>query len=256
MIRGNKANPCPVCQKPDWCMYSEDAAICARVSEGSTKKCGDAGWLHVLKDGSKSFEKAVRRYVPKSVRDFSVESDRFKAAITAEQIEKLSKSLGVSSESLKRLDVGFDGEAFTFPMRDENLKVIGIRRRFDDGRKFAAAGSTNGLFIPEGLASDKPLVICEGPTDTAAGLDMGFEAIGRPNCNSRIKMTVEFARGRKKIVIVADNDAVGCAGAKNLAAELVKCCRQVKIICPPMGIKDLREWKQKKFDGGRFRYGS
>jgi len=50
MIRVNKTNPCKICKKPDWCMYSEDGqvAICSRVSEGSKKRSGDAGWLHVV----------------------------------------------------------------------------------------------------------------------------------------------------------------------------------------------------------------
>lgn len=52
MIRVNKQRLCPICEKPDWCMVAEDksAAICARVSEGATKRVGDAGWLHVLCD--------------------------------------------------------------------------------------------------------------------------------------------------------------------------------------------------------------
>ena len=44
--------PCPVCGKPDWCLVAEDgsAAICARIEEGSVKRCGDAGWLHILRE--------------------------------------------------------------------------------------------------------------------------------------------------------------------------------------------------------------
>lgn len=256
MLRVTRSNPCKVCERPDWCMYSEDgqAAICARVSEGAKKRCGEAGWLHILKEGSRPDGKAIKRYIPKPVRDFSDECEAFKAAIADWQIKILAGSLSVSSESLNRLSVGFDREAYTFPMMDENLRIIGIRRRFDDGRKLALAGSSNGLFIPYGLDEDKTLVICEGPTDTAAALDLGFEGIGRPNCDSKIEMTVRFARGRNKVVIVCDNDTPGRDGAKKLAEELVKCCPEVKIISPPPGIKDLREWKQKRYFGERYGY--
>ncbi len=137
--------------------------------------------------------------------------------------------------------MGYDGKAFTFPMRDEKCKIIGIRRRFGDGYKKAITGSQNGLFIPAGLSSDKPLFITEGPTDTASALDLGFDAVGRPNCDSKIEMTVRFARGRK-IVIICDNDLPGRDGAKKLAKELILHCPEVKIICPPAGIKDLRQW--------------
>ena len=52
MKRVTKSEPCPICTKSDWCLYAEDgsAAICARTEQGSTKRCGDAGWLHILRD--------------------------------------------------------------------------------------------------------------------------------------------------------------------------------------------------------------
>ena len=50
MLRVNRANPCPVCGKPDWCLVAADnsVAICQRIEDGSVKKCGEAGWLHRL----------------------------------------------------------------------------------------------------------------------------------------------------------------------------------------------------------------
>jgi hypothetical protein len=35
-LRVSKRNRCPVCDKPDWCLLSEDgkAAICARIESG------------------------------------------------------------------------------------------------------------------------------------------------------------------------------------------------------------------------------
>lgn len=50
-VRVNKRNPCPICDKPDWCLISQDgnAAICARVK--SDKQAGEGGWLHRLSEG-------------------------------------------------------------------------------------------------------------------------------------------------------------------------------------------------------------
>lgn len=263
MIRVNKTNPCKICKKPDWCIYSEDGqvAICARVSEGSKKKCGDAGWLHVLDSDTgqaKNVKFKIKNYsevsTNKPAPDFSKLAKEYQDRLSDRQCRWLALSLGITEKSLQRLGTGFDGKAFTFPMRDENLKIIGIRRRFGDGNKKALFGSTNGLFIPSDLIHDKPLVICEGPTDCGAALDLGFEAIGRPNCDSKIEMTVQFARGRK-VVIICDNDTPGRDGAKKLAAELIKRCPAVKIICPPLGVKDLREWKKQGFNGGQISYG-
>jgi len=127
-------------------------------------------------------------------------------------------------------------------MSDASGDVIGIRCRFPNGKKASVRGSRSGLFIPTDLRRDGPLLICEGPTDSAAALDLGFDAIGRPNCNSLVEMTVEVVKGRMEIVIVADRDAVGIAGATKLANVIALHCPSVKIIQPPDGIKDLRQW--------------
>ncbi len=261
MLRVNKRHLCEICGHNDWCLYSEDgtAVICARVSEGSKKRAGDAGWLHLLNPGMKGTKIAKRRPPVRKAPDLNFDklAKQYQDRISDRQLRWLGASLGITPKSLKRLYVGFDGKAFTFPIRDENMKIIGIRRRFGDGNKRALAGSKNGLFIPMGLSKDKPLFICEGPTDTATALDLGFEAIGRPNCDSKIEMTVRFARGRK-ITIICDHDVPGRDGAKKLAKQLIEHCPGVKIICPPVVGMDLRQWNTLQGDkllGGQLRYG-
>ena len=256
MLRVSKSHPCAICQKPDWCMYSEDGqvAVCARISEGAKKKCGDAGWLHILVPGTKPTGKPIKRYVPEPVKDFTAEAVSYQAAISDKQIEELALSLDVSIDSLERLCVGWDGESWTFPMRNENLKIIGIRRRFPNGKKLSVKCSSNALFVPDGLSNVGDLIITEGESDCAAALDLNFDAIGRPNCNSRIDMTCKFARGRK-VTIIADRDRAGVKGAKKLARKLIKHCPEVMIIVPPLGIKDLREWVKKGFNVGAKEHG-
>jgi DNA primase len=156
----------------------------------------------------------------------------------------LGRALGVSAVSLERLGVGWDGEAFCFAMRDEQGRVIGVRRRFANGKKVCVAGSRNGLFIPNGLTGRGPLIVCEGPTDCAAALDLGLEAVGRPNCNSKVRMTVRYV-GTRPVIIVADNDEAGIAGARILAEALAVRSSRVRIVVPPAGVKDLRDWKGK-----------
>ena len=129
-------------------------------------------------------------------------------------------------------------------MRDVDGTVVGIRRRFPSGRKVSVTGSKNALFVPIGLQGDRPLLIVEGETDLAAALDLDFDAIGRPNCNSKIEMTVKAAVGRSEIVIVGDNDEAGMAGAEKLADALVLHYACVRVVCPPDDIKDLRAWLQ------------
>ena len=197
MLRVNKSRPCPVCEKTDWCLVAADnsAAICARVSEGSQKKCGDAGFLHLLKTDRARPKAVYRKNRTKDktteTPDFENLAKQYQGRISRRQVAMLGRSLGVTAASLNRLGVGWDGKAFCFPMSDERMRIIGIRRRLGNGRKLCVTGSRNGLFIPSGLSNDKPLMVCEGPTDTAAALDLGFEAVGRPNCDSKIEMTVK-----------------------------------------------------------------
>jgi phage/plasmid primase-like uncharacterized protein len=159
------------------------------------------------------------------------------------QVRFLAHSVSVTPRSLKRLGIGISAGSHTFPMRDERGHIIGIRRRLRNGRKNSVKGSKNGLFIPAGIENAKQLVICEGPTDCAAALDLGYAAIGRPNCNSRIPMTVAYVRGRP-VVIVADHDTPGVRGARKLAEALVRSGSTVRIILPPLVYKDLRQWKE------------
>ena len=94
--------------------------------------------------------------------------------------------------------------------------VLGIRLRRPNGFKFSVTGGKEGLFIPStGVPDNCPMLICEGPTDAAALLDMGFpNVVGRPNCTGGIKLLVELVRRRQRpeVVIVSDNDKPGRQG--------------------------------------------
>ena len=249
MKRVNRQRPCPICGKPDWCLAAEDnsAAICQRIQEGSVKRCGDAGWLHILIERNRNFQKR-NRYTSRISIDFGKQknfnglSKLYQSQLTKERLLRLSNQLKISAESLTRLNIGWDGKAYTFPMSDDTGKTIGIRRRFPNGAKVSVQSSKAGLFIPLGLKADATVLICEGATDTAAAIDLGVQAIGRPNCNSLIEMTAWAVRDYEEIVIVADNDAPGRLGAGKLADYLSVRFLNVKVIFPPEGIKDLRQW--------------
>lgn len=259
MVRVNKGNACPVCGRTDWCLIAVDgqSAICARIEQGSKKRCGGAGWLHVFKDKPLPVRKfKVNRKPEKPLPSIDFTAIAKQYYDTSFDREGFANSLGVSTESLDRLRVGWCSEqnAYTFPMRDGYGNIIGIRTRTEHG-KFSIVGSKNGLFIPAGLKHDSSelLLLVEGPTDTAALLDMGFEAIGRPSCNTGTKFIIQYIQQfNRQVVIVADNDTAktrqdgsqffpGQEGAARLAKEIEEIARGVRIIKPP-SYKDVREW--------------
>jgi len=156
-------------------------------------------------------------------------------------LDSFARNLGVTAWSPRRLSIGWDGEAWMFPMRDAGGRVIGIRRRFPNGRNLAVKGGHEGLFIPAELPAGKLLLVCEGATDTAALLDLDFATMGRPSCRGGVALCRGFVRGRE-VVVVADRDAPGQQGVEYLAAALAACCTSVRVITPPDGVKDAREW--------------
>jgi hypothetical protein len=258
--RVSKARPCPICGRPDWCLYlgpasDPEVVICPRVE--SSKRAGEAGWLHVLRDERNRGTRTTRtRHVTlrPQVAGGPEEADLGKLAkVYADALPSpslrlalLARRLGVSEDSLRRLGVGWSAQhwAWTFPMKDAAGEVRGIRLRNTDGRKWAVRGGREGLFLPDGLDASRRLLVCEGPTDTAAALDMGCAAVGRPSCSGGVDLLLRLVRARRptEVVVVADGDLPGQRGARTLAAELAGYVPAVRVITPPA--KDLRAWLQ------------
>jgi phage/plasmid primase-like uncharacterized protein len=180
--------------------------------------------------------------------DFAKLADEFRRAIRPEALGQLAAELRLSTDSLIRLGIGYwvARRAWTFPMLDAAGNVLGIRLRLADGKKLSVRGGNEGVFIPNDLElAGGQLLIAEGPTDTAALLDMGFQAAGRPSCSGGVKSMVELVSklAVPEVVIVADGDEPGQRGAENLATALLAYATAVRIIIPPAGIKDARAWK-------------
>jgi hypothetical protein len=175
-------------------------------------------------------------------------AETFRVSVRPARLAWLAGELGVSAEALARLGIGWSERsgAWAFPMADAGRRVLGIRLRTELGRKFAVRGGREGLFIPDGLGSAGPLLIAEGPTDTAALLDLGFVAFGRPSCRGGRDLLLDLVRRWRpaEVVIVADNDAghQGRDGAVDLAGRLATHHRCVRVIAPPPGVKDSRAW--------------
>ncbi len=262
-VRVSRRRPCGVCGRTDWCLLAVDGtkAVCPRTI--SDKPFGDAGYLHMLTNPAViPVRRPLRKPPPKDHAgqriDWNQMAQKFEKAIDDTTVGETGKLLGVSSGSLIRLGMGWceSRQALSFRMFDAPNHCVGIRLRTHDGRKFAVAGSRNALFIPRELNGDGFLLIVEGPTDTAAALDLGFDAVGRPSCSAAVEATTRVveALGHKEIVILANHDdpktrpdggvfRPGQDGAKVLAVALAAVQkRNVRVVYPLKG-KDVRQWK-------------
>lgn len=251
-IRTTRSKPCPVCEHTSWCSISEDGAVVCCMRTESPKPCKSGGWFHSLREPVK-YTPAPKKSPPReTIEDFGALAAQYVDDLI--HIDKLAEELGVSIRSLERLEAGWNGNV-TFPMRDGRERIIGIRVRGSNG-KWCVRGSRSGLFWPEGIysGSDWMLVVCEGPTDCAALLDMEFDAIGRPSCLGGVDYIIEFLKGRRRdVIIMADKDEPkkrpdgsvwypGQEGAAILSEAILPFVKSLKIVKPPFH-KDIRAWR-------------
>lgn len=244
--RVSRSLPCPICEHTDWCLVSRDVplskAICKRVE--SPRRWGEAGWLHRLREDQEWRVRPRRALIEMNpvVPDLGAYAEWCRAQIRPDELAAFASTLGVTPGSLSRLSVGWNGWAWSFPMRGVTGTVQGIRLRRPDGRKLAVRGGRDGLFVPTDLPDRSVLVVGEGPTDTAALLDLGAAAIGRPSCTGGVRLLVEYVRTHqpKTVAIASDADAAGQRGAAMLGAVLSVHCREVTTFTPPG--KDVRSW--------------
>lgn len=248
-VEASRANRCPVCGKDSWCLIDKarGLTICPRTV--SARKIGEAGYMH--DDGSyQGRERAMVAQIAKPKPQPTIDAEammrEFRVGV-GDLLAAEALKLGVSCASLWTLGVGYDRNhrAFAFPMYDHNGHMVGIRlRRSEDGFKWAITGSRNGLFYPP-LSHDGPVMLPEGPTDTAAMLTLGFDTIGRPFCRGGIDALCEVFSGlNRPAVVIADQDKAGIEGAEATASALFGIAAWVKVITPPPRIKDSRAWLQ------------
>ena len=244
-------HPCTVCGRFRWCMYSPDGkkALCMWVESKQPSK-GDRGWIHNV-DGTPI--EVAREFVPRPTKKPTVDVlsvyTRYRDHTLQEDILSYAKTLGVSSASLKRVGICKvpTKNAWAFPMYGIRGELCGLRIRSVDGKsKWSLKGSRSGIFKPSFIfkRDQRTLFIAEGPTDTAALLDLGFDVVGRPCCLGNHNEVIDVVSSSDRwldIVIFADNDPAGLDGANRLARVLVKYTKSIKIVTPPDD-SDAREY--------------
>ena len=256
--RVTRNRPCPVCGKPDWCLVAPDgtAAICPRTETGSVQRCGDAGWLHRL-DGREWTPRSEERpapSTPRSQRDFEP-FVRFLQKLADQPLRELGCELGVSSEALRLLGTGWHpaGRWWGIPERDGKGNIIGILRRYRDGTKTRLSGSRSGLsYAADWIEGCGPILLVEGPSDTAAAMTLGLSAVGRPSNRGGTTYLADLLRTQeddRELIVLGDNDQKetgvwpGREGAIDVATELSqRLSRPIDWALTPDRAKDVRSW--------------
>jgi hypothetical protein len=259
-VRVSRSRPCPICTKPDFCLLSRDGqhAGCTRTQAGCDRDhhgreimvCREIPTYRFTVDSSVgrsvSLEPADERQV--YINAGAIHRQCVKA-IATEQIHELACDLGVAVEALEIMGCGWhkQEQAYSFPMYDHAAKIIGIRLRKPDGRKYAVRGSKQGVFLPVGaFPRDDVAIFVEGPTDAAALVTLGIENVfGLPSISvlsEFVRKAVRFDDRNREWIYLADADAPGQEAAARFAAALVHAGCPGKVIVPPGGHKDMRAW--------------
>lgn len=241
-IRVTKSNPCPICESPDWCVYNEKGVVlCMRHPSPRPSKGNAGGWIHNTGETTKIVMPYRKPEIREEVDFKNLWKDMEKVS-TPNSLMIFAEKLGVDPMALYSLGCTWSikESAWAFAMKDDNENIIGIRLRSENGQKWAVKGSRAGLFIPNVIISPgHELMITEGPSDAAAALCMGYQAIGRPSCQGQEKMIRDYVKrkGFKKAIILADNDDPGLIGASRLQSEIAVTSCVVTLPC-----KDLRQF--------------
>src|SRR5262249_42335924 len=150
------------------------------------------------------------------------------------RVEALARELGVEPAALLALgccwaprchrDVyaryGLAGtdcwhSCWVFPMRSGDGAVVGLSRRFSDGRKLTARKREadppcDGLYYPDDWNEmGGPVVVVEGPSDAAALLSCGIRAVGRPNNTGGGRHLRQLLAGLEdgaEVIVLGEND--------------------------------------------------
>ncbi len=133
-----KPELCAICGHKDWCTITTDGSVahCQRVQAGSFKASPTAGWYHRLISGSAparptpSPKQQARRWRP----PFAKWCEQWRRAADSAEVDRLAASLGVSSDSFRRLGIGWASAIqSTCPQRRRfHGPARTLRRRHDD----------------------------------------------------------------------------------------------------------------------------
>lgn len=142
--------------------------------------------------------------------------------INSTEVRKQWNELGLSLETAQQLQIGYEGEGFSFPVYifGELLDI----RNYSKGRKpkvMSRKGAKN-LLLPFDLwrEDDRPTILCAGEKDMAIARQNGFNALTFTGGEQAFPKLFKHSFKGKKFYIAYDNDQAGHEGSRKIASLL------------------------------------
>ncbi len=162
----------------------------------------------------------------------------YQSCLSHDHVSYLAGQLGVSMQSLMHIGIGWSPEnhAWTIPERRSDGNIIGVQLRYVDGQKRMVSGSHRGLILPgHWWTWSGTVFIPEGPSDVAALLSAGVQAIGRPSAASapglarlllvRRRLCRSFwAKTTKMLTVLGRVETVPTVSPPNLPTRWAETC--------------------------------
>ncbi len=197
-------------------------------------------------------------------KDWKVEAAKYARNRRPHNDKALADALALPVAALAAIpDLGFygsmkrnkkpEGRCWTWPEFDGRKNVVGVAKRFDNGKE-RFKGAKCGLSLCHGWkALPGPVFVVEGMSDTLALIYAGVRAVGRPSNTGGAEHLADLfsdaSFAQVPIFVVGENDRKpggswpGKTGAEKIAGELTKRLRrEVPMTFPPDDAKDVRDW--------------
>jgi hypothetical protein len=187
--------------------------------------------------------------IPQFLDKISLEYEKH---ITPAHWRALSADRHLPEAAFKGWRIGWNGSAYTIPVRDAGGHVTDIRLYKIGKRTMATPGGALGLLGAERLNADMaaPVYVCEGEWDTIAlrwllkKLDEPGIVVGLPGAGIFKSDWVPWFSGRV-VHTLFDNDEAGENGELHIAKKLTSIAQRVTYTHWPAGLKtgfDTRDW--------------
>jgi hypothetical protein len=155
----------------------------------------------------------------------------------------LDERRGINRGTVVQFKIGHDGQRYYIPIRDEQWRVVNIRRYKRDARRAAEKmiswregfGSARLFPIDVVMAPDvsQPIFLLEGEMDLLLATQHGLNAITTTGGAGTWKAEWNELFRNRTVYICYDNDTAGATGAHAIARQLLPVCREVRVVTWP-----------------------
>jgi hypothetical protein len=146
--------------------------------------------------------------------------------LNPQMVTFLHDERGYTDDTIKKFELGWDGDRITIPVRDAEGVIVNVRRYLPHPTKgqakflsFKEGYGAARLFNVAALAFDN-VVLCEGEMDCILLAQEGFHAVTATGGAGTWKGPWTPLFAGKKVVICYDHDRAGRLGAKTVAEQL------------------------------------